>query len=209
MKIYVVGNSKDLFLKLDNIREKFLVDQPHDGDNIDDLNPWYCELTGLYYLWKNTTDDIVGLEHYRRYFVNDENQLLNEKEIRRILKNNYIIAFYDKSYIPMKGGWFLKPKNNQIKLSKIAANAYVNINEKLGTILKNYLITPGCYMFNMFICKKEIFNIICKQLFEILSTEPIIEDLKRSHGYISEMILGALFQYNNLKIYNAKFKMEK
>ena len=69
MKIYVVGNSKDLFLKLDNIREKFLVDQSHDGDNIDDLNPWYCELTGLYHLWKNTTDDIIGLEHYRRYFV--------------------------------------------------------------------------------------------------------------------------------------------
>lgn len=50
MKIYVVGNSKNKFLSLDNIREKFLIDQKHEEENIDFLNPWYCELTGLYYL---------------------------------------------------------------------------------------------------------------------------------------------------------------
>ena len=75
LQVKDINYSKDLFLKLDNIREKFLVDQPHAGDNIDDLNPWYCELTGLYYLWKNCNDDIVGLEHYRRYFVNNTKKL--------------------------------------------------------------------------------------------------------------------------------------
>lgn len=43
MKIYVVGSSKNKFLPLDNIREKFLIDQKHAGDNIDFLNPWYYE----------------------------------------------------------------------------------------------------------------------------------------------------------------------
>jgi hypothetical protein len=94
MKIYVVGSSKNKFLPLDNIREKFLIDQKHEGDNIDFLNPWYCELTGLYYLWKHCDDDIVGLEHYRRYFVNNKNQLLSENEIRNILKDNDVIASY-------------------------------------------------------------------------------------------------------------------
>ena len=62
MSIYVVGSSKNLFLECDDIREKFIVDAPHEGANIDLLNPWYCELTGLYYLWKNATSKYVGLE---------------------------------------------------------------------------------------------------------------------------------------------------
>ena len=42
----------------------------HDNDNPDNIslkNPYYCELTGLYSMWKNSTADIQGLFHYRRY----------------------------------------------------------------------------------------------------------------------------------------------
>src|SRR5262245_56117746 len=45
------------------------------GQSISHKNNHYSELTGWYWVWKNVTDvNILGLCHYRRYFVLDENE---------------------------------------------------------------------------------------------------------------------------------------
>jgi len=40
----------------------------HTGDTISSKNANYCELTGLYWAWKNLDADYIGLVHYKNYF---------------------------------------------------------------------------------------------------------------------------------------------
>ena len=78
-KIIVCAHKNDFVLSNDVFRPlqvgkaqsavNFGFDGDDTGDNISHKNPNYCELTGLYWAWKNMTDyDFVGLAHYRRYF---------------------------------------------------------------------------------------------------------------------------------------------
>lgn len=79
-KIYIFNHKPKFISELDSIYQPLVVGNyllnnqnlflgDNTGDNISSKNEYYCELTGIYWLWKNTTQDIVGSCHYRRYFT--------------------------------------------------------------------------------------------------------------------------------------------
>ena len=51
------------------------------GDSISRWNNYYGELTGVYWVWKNEEDaDIIGVSHYRRFFLNGQRKLMTPQE---------------------------------------------------------------------------------------------------------------------------------
>lgn len=185
------------------------------GDNISLKNPYYCELTGLYWAWKNLNADYIGLCHYRRHFtcsriIPRKSQkkfkiLLNQIQIENKLKNTDII-------LPKKRKYYIETLYNHYKhtmhiepleqTEKIIKEKYPNYTEQFEKLKKR----TSAHMFNMFIMKKEYLNKYCKWLFDILFELEKRIDIgqydsfhARFFGRISELLLDVWIDTNHLK----------
>ena len=81
------------------------------GENISRKNAGYCELTGLYWAWKNLDADVIGLAHYRRHFQSMENKrgdkwqrILGGTEIEKLMNGFDIL-------VPTKRNYFIDRKS--------------------------------------------------------------------------------------------------
>lgn len=109
----LIATHKQYFVPKDNIylpihvgadsnKNKTTFIDDNTGENISNKNPYFCELTGLYWAWKNLKGvDYVGLVHYRRYFTMSKKKykteeekfkhVLTTEEADKLLENNNII----------------------------------------------------------------------------------------------------------------------
>ena len=162
------------------------------GDNISSKNDSYCELTALYWAWKNLKDiDYIGLCHYRRYF--DISKL--NCSIQELLHSyDFIILKRKRLYT-----------NIITEMSSLTSweDAYIFIDILLKTFPNNHnLIYDYFYcsnkftICNMFITSKHRFDEYCSFIFEVLhlfelSLRPSgYTRMKRVIGYFSEPLLG-------------------
>lgn len=179
-------------------------------NNISSKNPYYCELTALYWAWKNLNNDYLGLVHYRRYFSykrkNKDNfkNILNKEEANKILSVTDVILpkkrhyFIETLYSHYKHTMFIEPLDIVENIISKDYPEYLDYFNKIK-------IRRSGHMFNMFIMKREIMNEYCTWLFSILKKledkvdASIYDDFhKRFFGRISELLLDVYLEKNNI-----------
>lgn len=181
------------------------------GENISLKNPYFCELTGLYWAWKNLNADYIGLAHYRRHFMytkksnNDKFlNVLTYKEASDLLEKNDVILPKKRNYIietlynHYKHTMYVEPLDETRNIIK---KLYPDYLDEFDNLKKR----RSAHMFNMFIMKKEIFDDYCKWLFDILfELEKRVDNTQydnfhaRFYGRISELLLDVYLRKNNI-----------
>jgi hypothetical protein len=214
--IYICNHKPDLIIK--DLPEGYKIlglgpayDDSTERDNINYLNPYINETTGLYDIWKNCNDEYVGVSHYRRAFYDvDNNQVLRLSRAKALLRNRdiictpyhtfgkYNIAEYFKLCMELNGESTLE-----------VCNYFLDKLFKAEPDLGEYLTTEHKFIArNMFVCRKEIIDKYCEWLFPLII--PITEEFKDNYldkvvgeermiGHLVERIFSYWIEHEDLK----------
>lgn len=144
-----------------------------EGENISTLNPYFCELTGLYWAWKNLDADYIGLAHYRRHFSSKAH---SKDAWNTVLKKSDIESDLGKIkvFVPSKRRYYI-----ETLYSHYAHTHYASQLDETRRILEerypeyvssfdNAVNQRWGYMFNMMIMERGLFHDYCAWLFDIL-----------------------------------------
>lgn len=153
-KTLSLGNNTELYG--DNIY------RDDSGDNISDMNGFYSELTGIYWIWKNyNIKDYVGICHYRRYFdfmyetpddIEDYDVILPTIEVFP----ETVYQHYEKHH----------NVTDLKNICDIMIEKYGVSVEIINDVFNNQ---RGIHAYNMFIFNKTIFNEYCEFIFGVLN----------------------------------------
>lgn len=172
-----------------------------EGENISAKNTTFCELTGLYWLWKHVAADAYGLVHYRRYFATN-NVFLSKQ--RRIMNRAHAEALLERHAVvlPKKRHYWIETNYSH----------YVHAHHEEDLTLTQAILTERCpqylpawertmvrrsgHRFNMFLMRRELFVAYCTWMFDILFELERRLDIsgysakdRRVFGYVSERLL--------------------
>ena len=185
------------------------------GDNISVKNPNYCELTGMYWAWKNLRADYIGFVHYRRYFTCKEirnielkmKQILSLEEWKRLLSNNPVV-------VPDKRKYYIETNRSHYNHAHPSIGLDETeriINEKCpeySSAFTTVMDRTWAHMFNMFVMRRDLFQEYCQWLFGILFELEDRLDISefdaynsRVFGFVSERLLDVWLEKNRISYY--------
>lgn len=181
------------------------------GDEISEKNPNFCELTGLYWVWKNTDDPYKGLVHYRRYFgksnfAHSQKAIYSYEQMLRFLEDCDIVLPYVE--------YFKQNAKDEIMISCCTPEIFDQLRHSFKSLYPDYLSDfdqffseNRCCLFNMLFCKSELFDAYCSWLFSILFELEKDVDLsvldpyrRRLYGFLGERLLNVWVMHQHLKV---------
>jgi hypothetical protein len=195
-----------------------------EGDNISNKNKNYCELTGMYWAWKNLKNvDYIGLCHYRRYF-DFHNKINRLKELEIVSPDNLKtlnLTVPDIDKLLGKSDIILaRPKIHPYSVKTFYCYHHlskdINIIESvIEELYPDYLRSFKKVLYknnklsyyNMFVMKWSDFENYCTWLFNIFEEAEKRIDITtydsvqtRIWGYIAERLLNVYVRKEKMKI---------
>ncbi|STY72103.1 Uncharacterised protein [Megamonas hypermegale] len=183
------------------------------GNNISIKNSNYCELTAIYWAWKNLEADYIGLVHYRRYFTKHNLRNCEKKKQDILTKNDFENILKDVDIIvPDKRKYYIETIRSHYNHSYYekdlneTENIIKEIYPEYSIAFNKVMNRTWAHMFNMFVMRKDYFNEYCEWLFTILfelekridiSSYTVME--ARVFGFISELLLDVWLETKQIK----------
>lgn len=156
------------------------------GDNISALNHHFCEMTAIYWAWKNYAllgnPEYIGLCHYRR--------IINKEDCINAVNFDITASVWES---PVSIGQQFIDGHHTDDLDQAVAMLDPSFHE----VSKKYLSQNKGYFHNIFIMKKEMFFEYCKTIFPILfqihkniNYSTYTQYNQRMPGFIAERLTG-------------------
>lgn len=178
------------------------------GDNISEKNKNFCELTALYWAWKNLDADYIGLVHYRRYFSKGkllkikEAKIISGAELQKELERCDILLPKPRHYWIETNYSQYAHAHHAIDLDttrEILRERYPAYGKAFDTSMRR---TVG-HRFNMFIMSREKLHAYCAWLFDVLFELEARLDISgysaydaRVFGLVAERLLDVWIEAN-------------
>lgn len=169
------------------------------GENISERNKQFCELTGLYWIWKHATENIIGLEHYRRHFI------LPDDWQGRMASNDIDVILPTPLYVEPSLAQNYRERHTASDWKYMTEYIRKEYPEEYNGLM-NFFENTGLYSpCNMFIMRKEVLNDLCTWLFPVLFAcaehggERENQYQNRYPGFLAERLMTYFFEKNRDK----------
>lgn len=179
------------------------------GENISEKNPTFCELTGLYWAWKNLDADYLGLCHYRRHFRGKPGGdkwdcILTSAQAETLLHGTDVL-------LPKRRKYYIETSYSQYVHAHpaegldLAFSLAAAQGEAYAKAVETAKRRTWVHIYNMFIMKRDVFDAYCQWLFDILFQVEAQLDIssysvydKRVFGFLGERLLDVYLEANRI-----------
>ena len=175
------------------------------GDHISEKNCYYSELTGMYWVWKNSHAKVVGTCHYRRYLLNEQGKLFTEAQILSLLRQYDVITTKE---LQLNFSYYEGfASHHKILYLDETARVIQEIYPDYAADFQQLVQQKHTYFGNMLIAKKEVYDAYMEWLFSILfemerrvKVEEEDSYHRRIFGFISEFLQYVWIRHNRLRV---------
>lgn len=181
------------------------------GDNIAQKNRTFCEMTAVYWIWKNAHHEYVGLDHYRRHFClrragDKKARIIRYDELSGLLSDDCILLPKQRHYW-IETSWsqyaHAHHETDLVETRNIIQEKYPDFVPSFDKILN---MTHG-HRFNMMIMPWKMFSDYCAWLFDILfelekrvNISSYNDYDSRVFGFIAERLVDVYVERNHIRV---------